>query len=1026
MLQTNLPKQVAHDPLGRTRNVIFFASGFAGLIYESIWTHYLKLFLGHAAYAQTLVLAIFMGGMAIGAAVAARYTARIRNPLQTYAVIEAAIGVLAITFHPIFAGATGNFYDIAFAHRLDGASFVAIKWSLAALLILPQSILLGATFPLFAAAATRQTPLAAGRPIAVLYFANSIGGAVGVVTAGFLLIPSLGLPGTIATAGAVNLAIAALVMWMARDAAAISIAQPAAATPAMPTPAAGAAAGDDAARRAARFGATGRLLLAVSFLTGASSFIYEIGWIRMLSLVLGSATHSFELMLSAFVLGLALGGLWIRKRIDTAANPGVLLGGIQIVMGCAALATVPLHNVSFDFVAWVVTKAPKTDGGYALFNLARYGIASLIMFPAAFCAGMTLPLATRLLYSADGQGERAIGLVYSANTLGAIAGLGFAVHIGLPVLGLKYLVASGAVIDVLLGAALLIAFGGRLKMKQALLAATASVAGTALVATTFDPQRLSSGVFRTGKAATTGNVVAMAYGKTATISVEKSGDYVTIKTNGKPDATANIGAPSRYTSDQATVTLIGAIPLLLHDAPQRVANVGFGSGVTGETMLADPRVLHLDTIEIEPRMVELARHFEGLNRNVQDDPRSAVHIDDAKSFFAAHGKTYDVIVSEPSNPWVSGVAGLFSVEFYEHVARYLNDGGLFAQWLQTYETHPDRVISVLKAMDRAFDDYLVVGLGDIDILLIGKPHGKVAMPADAYSRMSPQLRQKLRQIEVASQADLTLRILGNKAVFKPWLDAGPVPANSDYVPYLDSNADRDRFLGKRWPDLHGLALSPLPIAEVLGARPALPTPSSGSNNPTFGGHAPPWLTARAVKEVLLGSLPGVDPLPAASRLPQDAVARGIAIVDNCRKPPRGNAPLAAASLATGVLPWLSSIEGRSVLAALGTAACLADLPAGQVRWRELLLHVADRNPRAFGQVAEEIQDNGREPDPATASYLLGMAMLGHLGAGNPAGAQAAWDRFSRPALGNKLPDLALEILRAHAFAGNRSSASVPR
>src|SRR4051812_31993047 len=175
---------------------LFAASGFAGLIYESIWTHYLKLFLGHAAYAQALVLAIFMGGMAIGAATMARYTTRIASPLRTYALVEAAIGVFALLFHPLFTHATQGFYDVAFEAHWGSTSFATIKWALAALLIVPQSVLLGATFPLFASAATRSAPAAEGRSVATLYFANSVGGALGVLVSGFVLVPGLGLPGT--------------------------------------------------------------------------------------------------------------------------------------------------------------------------------------------------------------------------------------------------------------------------------------------------------------------------------------------------------------------------------------------------------------------------------------------------------------------------------------------------------------------------------------------------------------------------------------------------------------------------------------------------------------------------------------------------------------------------------------------------------------------------------------------------------------------------------------------------------------
>jgi len=156
------------NPLRKWRNAIFFASGFAGLIYESIWTQYVKLFLGHAAYAQTLVLAIFMGGMAIGAALVARRTLRINNPLAVYAAIEAALGVLAFAFHPLFTSATAGYYDLAFVRHLDGAPFLVGKWSLAALLILPQSILLGATFPLVCSAVLRLESTQAGHDIAIV------------------------------------------------------------------------------------------------------------------------------------------------------------------------------------------------------------------------------------------------------------------------------------------------------------------------------------------------------------------------------------------------------------------------------------------------------------------------------------------------------------------------------------------------------------------------------------------------------------------------------------------------------------------------------------------------------------------------------------------------------------------------------------------------------------------------------------------------------------------------------------------
>lgn len=979
---------------------IFFASGFAGLIYESIWTHYLKLFLGHSAYAQVLVLGIFMAGMAAGAALAARVSERIRRPLAAYARVEAAIGCLALVFHPVFNLATGGFYEAGLAASFGPGGFAAAKWALAAALILPQSILLGATFPLFAAAVIRAGGTGRGRTIAILYFANSLGGALGVLLAGFVLVPAIGLPGTIAAAGAVNLLIA---LASSRLAAAVPVAMPL--QPAEAPKAVG----------KVRLTAQGWFLLGVAFFTGASSFIYEIGWIRMLSLVLGSASHAFELMLSAFITGLAFGGLWIRKRIDTAAAPAMLLGYIQLAMGGAAIATLPLHNLSFDLVAWLLQAAPKNDGGYALFNLVRYGISALIMFPAAFCAGMTLPLVTRILCAHAGQQERAIGLVYSANTLGAISGLAFAVMIGLPLVGLNYLVGLGALLDVALGAALLLVYGGAGQWRLATAATAFSALGTVLAASSFDPQKLVSGVFRSGKSAVEGRVVEIAHGRTATISTEiGSNGAVVIRTNGKQDASAMRGLPPQYQLDEVTMTLLGAIPLMLHPRPAMVANIGFGSGITGQTLLGDPRVERLDTIEIEPQMVALARRFSGRNERLYADPRSQIHIDDAKAYFAAAGRRYDLIVSEPSNPWVSGVAGLFSVEFYRHAVRHMAPDGLFAQWLQIYETHPERVASVLKAVGEVFDDYLVVALDVGDILIVARPQGRIVMAQEDSQRLSPQIQSWLRRLEISGPSDLTIRIMGNKALFAPWLAQQPVPANSDFHPYIDTHADRDRFIGGG-AAMQGIALSAFPIPELFGIRPPLEASVPLSLNPHFGPE-PPARFARLIADPPLfdaGHLfPGTPPaqLSAWQRQTQQLLA-------DCADPPLNDAAYAISGLLIKVLPYLSPTEGRALIKRMGPARCLVAQDEHQKAWLGLLDQLLERSPAGIGAAAAHLLDDNQGATPVRARYLLGMALLGYLAAADAAHAQDIWTRHAARAIGGGQPlGIELQVLRDSALA----------
>ena len=196
---------------------IFTVSGFSGLIYESIWSHYLKLFLGHAAYAQTLVLAIFMGGMALGAWLAARHSVKVRNLLVAYAVVELLTGIIALVFHSLYTGATAFALDSIIPALGNASAINAFKWTLAALLILPQSILLGSTFPLISGGVIRRFPERSGETLAMLYFTNSLGAALGVLASGFVLIGLVGLPGTVMTAGLINVLLALFVWVLARD-----------------------------------------------------------------------------------------------------------------------------------------------------------------------------------------------------------------------------------------------------------------------------------------------------------------------------------------------------------------------------------------------------------------------------------------------------------------------------------------------------------------------------------------------------------------------------------------------------------------------------------------------------------------------------------------------------------------------------------------------------------------------------------------------------------------------------------------
>jgi spermidine synthase len=936
--------------------IVFTASGFAGLIYESIWSHYLKLFLGHAAYAQTLVLAIFMGGMALGAWLASRWSARWKDLLVAYALVETTIGVITLGFHELFVAASAFAFDRVIP-ALDGPlAVLGFKWTLAALLILPQSVLLGMTFPLMTGGVLRLRPERTGYVLAMLYFTNSLGGAAGVLASGFYFIGTVGLPGTLAAAAVVNLGVAALVMLVPRSRAAPAP-PPAAQPPLAANP--------------------GRLLLAVAALTGLSSFMYEIGWIRMLSLVLGSSTHAFELMLSAFILGIACGGLWIRRRIDAAGDTVRLLGVVQVLMGIAALATLPVYGWTFRGMELAMQSLSTTDKGYFVFNLVSHGMSLAVMFPASFCAGMTLPLITACLLR-RGAGERAIGQVYGANTAGAIAGVVLAVHVGLPYLGLKGLIIAGAAVDLALGVVLLAVAQTRASRMLPAAAGALSIAlllGAAL-GVQWDAASMASGVFRMGflRPPEQMKVEAQIDGKTSTVSLVRIDNVLAVRTNGKSDGAIAM-AGTEPASDEIMMTLLGALPQVLAPEARRVANIGFGTGMTTHVLLASDRIEAVDTIEIEPAMVRVAAGFRPFNARALDDPRSRIHYDDAKTYFSSRQARYDVIVSEPSNPWVSGVAGLFSTEFYRDLRRYLTDEGLLFQWVHSYEMTPLLLGTIMGALEHNFSDYELWLANDVDLIIVAAKTGRVPRP-DARAFDNPRFRAEVERFGIRSIEDLRLHRLGGAVALAPYFASLGVQANSDFYPVLDLEAPRARFVRARADELLLLLQTGLPLLELFDER--TPPPNPGRLNPGER----PWL-ARSAHARQAGAVAGylrrgdermLAPLAAA--LSGDAILLRAALVE-CRVTlPPGVLRDALASIAWIVNQHLPRTERDAVWKTLMSSRCSRQLDAANRAWLRLHAAVGSAEPAAMAEAARAVLDIPAKLPPELTARVLAARIAG--------------------------------------------------
>jgi len=964
---------------------LFAASGFAGLIYESIWTHYLKLFLGHAAYAQTLVLAIFMGGMALGSWLAARWSGRLRNLLLAYALTEAAVAAFALVFHEVFVSSTGWAHDLVLPH------FAGFKWVLSAALILPQCVLLGMTFPLMTAGVLRSYPDRPGRSLSMLYFTNSLGAAAGVLVSGFVLVRAIGLPGTIRLAGAINLLVAGAVFLLARG-------RPAAVPERAP------AASRDRALLS---------FLAVALITGASSFIYEVAWIRMLSLVLGASTHSFELMLSAFILGLSLGGLWIQRRIDRLDAPVRTLGWLQLAMGALALCTLPLYGETFDVMRWLTNTLERTDAGYRWFILSSNGIALAIMLPATICAGTTLPLVTFYLIKRS-HGESSIGAVYAANTVGAIAAVFFAVHFGLPALGLKGLLVLGGALDIALGAALL--WNAAAGFAKRLVPLAWTVAGAAAVALTLllvevDPYRMASGVYRRASILQAGSAEILFHrdGKTASVDVVRyPGDLVEILTNGKADASVAMKPGSGPSADEPTMILLGALPLALDPQARTVACIGFGSGLTTHTLLASPRLSRVDTVEIEQEMVHGAEKYRPYNERAFTDPRSRIVIDDAKTYFSTQREKYDLIISEPSNPWVSGVAGLFSDEFYRLVRRHLVGGGLFVQWLQLYEIDLPLVVSVLKALEANFSDYVVYASTGFDLLIMAKSGGAIG-PLDPRALTNPEIAGLLARIGVLGTQDLEARRVGTRKSWEGLTRSFELPMNSDYAPVLDQNAARTFFLRLEAGALTTFQRTPFPALEMLSGVPRSRGTTTLTPSPTFEG-APRGREAMYLFDVLVGEADAARVrFIASEELHQDAV-----LVSEWRRS-CGPAPFPSlVRVLQRSLADLSADEADRIFHSLESGRCSPALSGLEQEWFELLHAIGRRDAAGMENGAQRVLSYPLDLSPGALRYAVAAGMLGAITRADLTGAGEIWARHGSSI--HLRDDLLLRVLVARAKA----------
>ena len=763
---------------------LFFCSGATALVYEVVWSKYLSLMFGSTIYAQTVVLAVFMGGLALGNRLIGARSDLLEKPLAAYGSLEIIIGLYAFCFSWIYQGADRLF--VAAGSRLIDHScwLLLLKALLSVGVLLLPTVLMGGTLPLLAAWLQKQSN-DPGRWSARFYSTNSLGAVCGACLAGFVLIRTIGLVSTLQMTALANVVIGFIAVGLARQAAAAPDQRVV-------------APGEAGVVAAAKTPALGWITILVA-LTGGVSMGLEVLASRSLTLIFGASIQAFAIVLMAFILGIGLGSAVVASpRLKRWQGESLIF---ILVLSAAGIVGVLVLGIEQWVEAYrhALTGLGRTPMGY-LFYQSMAAVFSLIILglPAALL-GAVLPLCIRL---ASGRGKdlgNNVGRLLTWNTLGAVVGVLLTGFILMPGAGLRNAFNLLAV-TLCLG---VIAFAWRLR-KSAFIGLGVLFASGLIVSCMKGGEGwkyvISSGVFRSRETSVDPNEmrerkkrIKLAFyedAADATVSVEqvpnaKGPDELVLRISGKPDA-SNHG-------DLSTQLLLGHLPMLLRPESKSVFAFGLGSGITASAILRHP-IEHLTVAENCAPVVRAANLFAPWNHGAITNALTRIRLEDARTVLKLNPETYDAIVSEPSNPWFASVGSVFSREFYQIAAARLKPGGLMVQWFHMYEMHDGIVDLVLRTFQSVFPVMEIWDSNGGDIILVGSDRSwscSLETLRQGYAREA--VRQDLASVGLSTPEALLARQFASQRT--AFAIAGSGPLQSDGFPVLEYEAPLAFFIG---------------------------------------------------------------------------------------------------------------------------------------------------------------------------------------------------------------------------------------
>jgi len=760
-------------------------SGGAALSLEVVWTRWMVLALGTSIRAATLVIAVFMAGLGIGALAAGRLAdARPRRALAFFACAEACIGLWALVSVPL-AGRWLPDLAALLARSAGVPSLpIALRCLLAALVLIPPTFLMGASLPLLARwAVTAQ--LLPGRSVGGLYAANTLGGMLGTLLATFVLIDRWGLSATAILAGVGDLTVGVVVFLVFRRRA--DATRPSTAIPQF-------------AATAANGNATTLLVAAIAYFgSGFVGLGLEIVSHRILNVLVGSSVYAFSLMLAAFLAGIASGSLFAARWADRVRNPaawlGLTLAGLAAGTGFAKLA---FATSLWNLPGSLFSTALRTSTWSFAVDLAGWFVTLL---PATFMLGVVVPLVARVTAAAPAKTGTRFGALYSLNTAGALLGAVLGGLVLVPWVGTARsldtlcLVAGGAGVGIAL-------LGTRSAARIRFVVATLALSMAALgIGWTSDPVATSMAT-----RSRNGSLLALREGPVQAVAIvseynDLQLDFLRILADQTTLAGTHLRA-RRYMS------LLGHLPVLWGPPPKSALVICFGTGTTAAAVATSPSIERLDIAEISPEVLGFAPFFSAYNNNILSDPRVRLHVEDGRHVALASRDRWDVITLEPPPPRDSGVVSLYSAEFYRLCRSRLNPGGLMAQWCPLESQSEEEVRMLVGTFIDAFP-YAVAFLPvERDLILLGSDRPLIADSAGLRRRMAAvSVRESLSAVGFEDPADLLATAVADRDALRAF--SRGAQAVTDDHPQLEYFARFGRW-APAW-DPSGIVASPPPL-----------------------------------------------------------------------------------------------------------------------------------------------------------------------------------------------------------------------